>query len=138
MSDGDRAREVRGEVKAQWVELWMTKYEDEIRAEGLSLKDFEKLFVDRGEVIFATRDFKPLSFREILEMHLGSEDAAKVDLDPRVGGWGKFARQHFPPKPRRRERPKVRVDLSQQQRRGGLGWRNMMKIRRKIRENQQD
>ncbi len=128
-----RAREIRGELKADWAELWRTKRDDDVRAEGFSIRDFERLFVEHAEIIVATRDYKPLNFGEILERHLGSEYAERVDLDPRVGGWRKFARTHFQSKRMERERPKVGVDLSQQQRKGGAGWLNMARIRRKIR-----
>ena len=131
-------KELRLVLKADWARLWMTKGEDEVRAEGFSLKDFEKLFVDKGEIIHATRDFKPISFREIFEKHVGSEAAGRVDVDPKAGGWGKFVRENFPSKPARpakRERPGVKADLSQQQRKDGRGWLNKARIFRKIRNS---
>ena len=130
----ERARELRRELKTEWAELWITKYDDEVRAEDVSPEEFERLFVDRGEVIFATRDYKPLSFREILERNLGSEMAGRVSPDPSVGGWRKFVREHLPkPKPvRKRERPRIKVDLTQHQRKGGRGWLNKARIWKKI------
>ena len=130
-----RMKELRRSLKEDWEMLWLTKYEDENRAEGISSKDFDRLFVERGEVIHATRKFKPLSFRDILEKHLGSQDAAKIDIDPEVGGWGKFARTHFPAKSHQRERPMVKVDSSQHLRKGGAGWLNKARTRKKIRLN---
>lgn len=129
------ARELKKELKAEWVELWKTKYYDEVMAEGVSNKEFERLFVDRGEVIVATRDFKPLSFKEILEKHLGSNLARKVNPDPAVGGWRKFARDNLKAsKPvKRRERPRIKIDLSQPQRKGGKGWLNKARTWGKIR-----
>ena len=137
MDEGwDRARELRHELKAEWADLWRTKYDDEVRAEGVSSDEFERLFVDQGEVIVATRDFKPLSFREILEAYLGSAVADRVAPDPMVGGWRKFIKENIPkPKPAQRERPKVEVDLSQQQRKGGHGWLNKARVWRRIRKN---
>ena len=70
---------------------------------------------------------------------MGSEDASRVDLDPRVGGWRKFARENFPVKGEKkvkRERPGVRCDLDQQQRKGGAGWRNKSRILMKKRYNE--
>ena len=128
-----RAREMRAELKADWAELWRTKRDDEVRADGFPMRDFERLFVEHAEIIVATRDYKPLNFGEILERHLGSEYTERVTLDPGVGGWRKFARTHFPSKRVERERPRVKVDLSQQQRKDGAGWLNVMRIRRKIR-----
>ena len=135
----ERARELRLELKVEWTELWRTKYDDDVRAEDVSRREFMKLFVDRGEVIYATRDYKPLSLREILDQHLGSELAEKVSPDPSVGGWRKFVREHIPKKPaKKRERPKIKVDLTQHQRKGGKGWLNKARIWKKIRLNRYD
>jgi len=134
-----RAKELRQWLKIEWADLWKSKQDDEIRAEGFSIKDYSLLFVDRGEIVHATRDYKPLSFREILEKHVGSEDASRVDLDPRVGGWRKFARQNFPVKGEekvKRKGPGIKHDLSQHQRKGGRGFRNMNRILRKKRYNE--
>ena len=135
-----RVKELRQMLKADWANLWKTKHEDEIKAEGISVEDFEMLFVDRGEIIHATRDFRPLSFREILEKHVGSEDASRVDIDPNVGGWRKFAKQNFPARRRqsKRERPKVKVDLSQHQRKAGKGWLNKARIYKKMRRSREE
>ncbi len=126
-----QAKELRRWLKIEWADLWKYKQDDETRAEGVSVKAYSLLSVDSGEVIHATRDFKPVSFREVLERHVGSEDASRVDLDPRVGGWRKFARQNFPVKVGKRvERREagIKWDLSQHQRKGGAGWRNKGRI----------
>jgi len=130
----EQVRELRRELKTEWAKLWMTKYDDNVRAEGVSPKEYDRLFVDRGEVIHATRDYKPLSFRDILEGHLGSDLVRRVDPDPVVGGWRKFVREHLL-KPRllkRRERPRIKVDLTQHQRKGGAGWLNRARTWKKI------
>ena len=133
-----RAKEFRRWLKIEWADLWKYKQDDEVKAEGISVKDYSLLYVDRGEIIHATRDYKPLSFREILEKHVGSEDASRVDLDPQVGGWRKFARQNFPAKKEKnvkKKEPGIKFDLSQQQRRGGAGWRNKSRVWKKKRFN---
>ena len=133
----ERARELRQELKAEWAQLWMTKYDDEVRAEGVSCDEFERLFVDRGEIIHATRDYRSLSFRDILEKHIGSDVAAKAYPDPAVGGWSKFVKEHLRRhKSVKRGRPKVKVDLSQQQRKSGSGWLNKARMRKKIRQSE--
>ena len=108
-----------------------------MKAEGVSSKDFDTLFVERAEIINATRKFKPLSFTAIYEKHVGEDVASKATPDPQVGGWRKFARQHFSSKPgfSSREKPKVDVDLNQQQRKKGEGWLNRNRVRRKIRKS---
>ena len=126
-------KELRRVLKEDWANLWKTKHDDEVKAEGISVDDFEMLFVDRGEIIHATRDFKPLSFREILEKHVSPEDASKIDIDPKVGGWRKFAKENFPRRQTiKRERPKQKVDLKQHQRKNGKGWLNKARIYKKI------
>jgi len=131
----ERVNMLRQDLKTDWVELWRMKYDDEVRAEGVSPKEYERLFVDLGEIIYATKDFKPLSFRDILEKHLGSDVAAKAYPDPAVGGWRKFVKEHLRRHKRvkRRERPRVKVDLDQHQRKSGAGWLNRARIWKKIR-----
>jgi hypothetical protein len=133
-----RARELRQKLKADWAELWKTKHDDEVKAEGISIKIYTDLFVDRGEIIHATRDYKPLSFSEIYEKHVGTEKAERIEVNPREGGWRKFARNYFPAKQTKRERPKFKPDLSQHQRKGGSGWLNQARMRRRQRLNREE
>ncbi len=132
------ARELRRKLKADWAELWKTKHDDGVKAEGISTKVYTELFVDQGEIIHATRDYTPLSFSEIYEKHVGTEKAERIEVNPQEGGWHKFARNNFPAKQTKRERPKFKPDLSQQQRKGGSGWLNQARIRRKQRLNTED
>ena len=129
------AHEFRKMLKAEWAELWSSKYDDSVRAEGVSTSDYPELFVDLGEIVYATKDYRPLSFREILGRYFDSETLARIYPDPAVGGWRKFSRTHFPAKQRKRERPKIEIDVGQRQRKGGAGWRNRNRVARKIREN---
>ena len=128
------AREFRKWLKIEWADLWKKKFDDEIVAEGISVRDYSLLGVDRGEIIHASRDYKPLRFREILEKELGSEATERVDVDPNVGGWKRFARENIPrlEKKSSREPPKISFDQSQQQRKGGSGWLNQARIRKKV------
>jgi len=86
------SKELMQELKKEWKTLWWERIDDKVRAEGIADKDSDRLFVEKGTVIFATKKFKMLSFREILQLH------GIVDLDrvvgpsPSVGGWGKFIR----------------------------------------------
>lgn len=78
------------ELKECWRALWRDRIDDKVRAEGVSSYDYPELFVDRGTIIFATRDFRPLNFRKILEKH-GMVDVDRfVAPSPEVGGWGRF------------------------------------------------
>lgn len=130
----NKAREFRRWLKIEWADLWKSKFDDEIISEGISVKDYSLLDVDRGEIIHASRDYKPLNFREILEKKLGGEVTERVDVDPNVGGWKKFAREQLPLREKKtaREAHKIPFDLSQQQRKGGSGWLNQARIRKKV------
>jgi hypothetical protein len=111
------------ELKYQWRLLWMERIDDKVRAEGIAGKDFSLLFVERGTVIIATRDYKPLDFRQILQQHkLAPED--NFFPNPTVGGWGKFAREVFGKNRRNRrqqflEKPQC---SNGPLKKGGRGW----------------
>ena len=64
--------------------------------------------------------------------------AERVDPDPKIGGWGKFIREQLPKKRvlPKRERPIIKFDLSQHQRKGGAGWKNQNRIARKLKNRQ--
>jgi len=83
------------DLRQQWVQLWKERINDKVRAEGVAGKDFELLFVDKGQVIVATRRYKPLEFKEVLEEYKAPYEV-KVKEDrpsPQVGGWRKFGRK---------------------------------------------
>jgi hypothetical protein len=115
------------ELRALWKSLWLDRIDDKVRAEGIAREDYSPLFVDRGTVIVATRDFKPLDFVEILERHKPSEVPNAVPPSPAVGGWGRFIRD-FVRKQRRftkRGRPvpsRPERKGGQQRKKGGRGW----------------
>ncbi|MEM2102122.1 MAG: hypothetical protein QXM22_01245 [Candidatus Bathyarchaeia archaeon] len=112
------------ELKRQWKLMWRERIDDKVRAEGIAAKDFGLLFVERGTIIMATRDFKLLDFRQILQQHnlVHAEDVAFTN--PSTGGWGKFAREVFgkSSKAKRRasyEKPKA---VSGPSKKCGRGW----------------
>jgi len=80
------------ELRVVWKRLWWDRIDDKVRAEGVAREDYSSLFVDRGTVIMATRDFKPLDFVEVLERHKPSEVPNAIPPSPAIGGWGKFIR----------------------------------------------
>jgi len=115
------------DVRKEWRLLWRDRIDDKVRAEGMANRDYSLLFVDRGTVIVATRDFKPLNLKEILLLHEIENVERIVPPHPSVGGWGKFARNILnrqrrarkwkPPEPRRKNREK-----NLQLKKGGRGW----------------
>ena len=118
--------EIVEELRERWRRLWRERVDDKVKAEGIANSDFPKLFVDRGTVIFATRDFKPLSFREILELN-SLVDADRFLPNPHVGGWGKFIRTAIARKKAKKRIAETRRYLDSEKkkqhvRKGGHGW----------------
>jgi len=127
---------VRKITKDEWHDLWQSKKDDEIIAESISAKKYAWLEVEKGEII---RDSKHLNidFQTILEKNYGIDDAAKINPDPSIGGYKKFIKENFTERKIPREAPRIKADLNQLQRKGGRGWKNQMRIRKKIRESEQ-
>ena len=113
------------EVKSQWKRLWKERIDDPVRAEGVASMDFDKLFVERGTVVLATRCFKPVMLQEILEKHRVGDAERHVPPGKHVGGWRKFARTSLPKYASARQRRGFAFDdvkKPQQLRKGGRGW----------------
>lgn len=103
-------REFIRSLREDWKELWRTKFNDEYRAEGVATKNFIRLFVDRGEVIVATRDYRPPNFHEILKAYMPQYFADTLNPTPAQGGWGKFIREYVV-KQRFKSRSSSRVNM---------------------------
>lgn len=114
------------EIKSQWKRMWRERIDDHVRAEGVAFENYEKLFVERGTVVLATRDFKLLTLKDILELNRVANAERLVPPSPSVGGWGKFVRTHIcSPKPvsnRRAREFVLDVKKPQQLKKGGRGW----------------
>jgi hypothetical protein len=121
------SRQTADLLKREWKKLWQEKFEDKFRAEGIASRDFSALFVEKGTVIIAARDFKPLSFQEILERYRFSDISQFIPTDPSVGGWKKFVQKNITSqRPHgRRERANSsteRHEDRQQLKKSGHGW----------------
>jgi hypothetical protein len=119
-------KEMVEELKIQWKKLWQERVDDKVRAEGIAVDDYSKLFVEKGTIIHATRDYKALSFREILEQHLIADAERFIPPSPLVGGWTKFIKTSITGQRKRRSK---RASLyceekkeKQQPKKGGRGW----------------
>jgi hypothetical protein len=120
-------KEIVEELRKEWKTLWWERIDDKVRAEGIADKDYNDLFVERGTVIFATRKFRMLSFREILQLHGLIDIERIVGPHPSVGGWGKFIRtviaSQQPSKRKKRARQYFEGEKQKQQlKKGGRGW----------------
>ncbi len=114
------------ELKVEWKRLWLERMDDKVRAEGIAIKDYSSLFVDKGLVIHATRDCKPLNFKEILDQHKILNSERYISPSPEVGGWRKFAKNNITnQKSRRHERPEAVTkskNKKSQPKKSGRGW----------------
>lgn len=118
-------KEFVDELRVQWKLLWRDRIDDKIRAEGIANQDYSELFVERGTVIIATRDYKPPEFVEILRQHGLSDAGGLVPPNPAIGGWGKFMRSVLSKRKgltRRQASKKLDREKDQQLKKGGRGW----------------
>ena len=114
------------ELKIEWKRLWSERIDDRVRAEGVAVNDYNELFVDKGTVIHATRDFKALNFKDILEEHKVMNAERYIPPDPHVGGWTKFVKTNITNQKTQRKHseqldPEERKE-KQQLKKSGRGW----------------
>ena len=114
------------ELKIEWKRLWRERFDDKVRAEGIALNDYNQLFIDKGTIIHATRDFKALNFKEILEEHEILNAERYIPPDPHVGGWTKFVKTNITSQKLERKRsaqlPSEETKEKQQLKKNGRGW----------------
>ena len=115
-------------VKREWRLLWRDRIDDKVVAEGIANRDYALLFAERGLVVIATRDYKPLNLKAILRQHGIGNVERVIPPHPSVGGWGKFARTVLNRQTRVRrwkDSPPPRSSkgtASLQLKKGGRGW----------------
>ncbi len=117
--------EFRRKLKGEWGLMWRERLDDKMRAEGIVVRDYPLLFMDRGFIVFATRSAKMPSFPEIVEYW--SSQGMVYSPDPMAGGWGKFMKTEMKVGAHSRARAYEREHLvsnehRQQLRKGGRGW----------------
>ena len=114
------------EVKAEWKLLWKERFDDKVKAEGVSVSNYTRLRVERGAIIHATRDFKALNFRDILEQNKVENPDLFIQPSPHVGGWNKFIKTQITNnRPQRHKRAAAYVPEKravQHPKKGGRGW----------------
>lgn len=119
-------KEMVEELRIQWKKLWQERVDDKIRAEGIATADYCDLFVEKGTIIHATRAFKTLNFKEILEQHQIANVDRLIPPNPQIGGWTKFIKVNITnQRPRRKRRVELYCDEKkeqQQPKKGGRGW----------------
>ncbi len=114
------------ELRNEWKKLWREKIDDKVRAEGIAVNDYDQLFIDKGTIIHATRDFKALNFKEILKEHEVLNGDKYVPPDPNVGGWAKFVKMNITSQKSQRKRsvPQDPAEQKEKQqlKKKGRGW----------------
>jgi hypothetical protein len=115
------------EIKAQWQALWQERIDDKVRAEAIANKNYETLFVDKGTVVYATRNFKQLNLIDILEQHKLVNTGRIMPPDPNIGGWRKFTRTMITSQKASRTHRRTRLyqedkKQTQQLKKRGRGW----------------
>jgi len=114
------------ELRVAWKQLWSDRLNDKVRAEDISAASYESLRVERGTIIHASRDYKPLNFKEILEEHKVENPDNFIAPNVNVGGWTKFVKTEITakkPHMKRRQRENVaEKKVCQQPKKGGRGW----------------
>jgi hypothetical protein len=119
-------KEMVEELRTEWKKLWQERFDDHVRAEGIAVTDYSSLFVDQGTIIHATRDYKALNFKEILEKHEIENAERFIQPNPQVGGWNKFIKTEIktqkPQKTKRSNSYCPDKKEIQQPKKGGRGW----------------
>jgi hypothetical protein len=113
------------ELKVEWKLLWGERFNDNVRAEAVSVNNYTSLRVERGTIIHATRDYKALNFKQILEQHMVENPERFIQPDNNSGGWSKFVKTQInaPKAQKKRSMPDVpKKNVTQQPKKGGRGW----------------
>jgi hypothetical protein len=118
------------ELKAQWKLLWSERFDDRVRAEGVSVNDYAILDVEKGTIIHATKDFKILNLKQILEKYKVENPERYIQPDVHVGGWNKFIKTEINTKTAKGSRTAAYIadkcpakkGANQQPKKGGRGW----------------
>ena len=102
--------------------MWNERYNDKVKAEGVSVADYERLHVNCGTIIHATRDYKALNFKEILKENLVENPDRYVQPSQHEGGWNKFIKTNITNKTKRATSYTPPKPQGKQPKKGGRGW----------------
>jgi hypothetical protein len=127
-SKSEAKKKLIEELKGQWKLLWSERFDDRVRAEGVSVKDYAILDIEKGTIIHATKDFKVLTLKQILEKYLVENPERYVQPDAHVGGWNKFIKTEISSKSKRLNPGSIVISdkgaskKKLQAKKGGRGW----------------
>ena len=83
--------------------MWHERINDPQQAEKIANNTYSSLFIEKGTIIHASRDFKIPSLREIMQLNQIENSDRYISLDPKVGGWTKFAKKYITPQKRNKK-----------------------------------
>jgi hypothetical protein len=121
-------KELVENLRQEWKTMWRSRIDDEVRAESIVNKTYERLFIDRGLILFATRNFKAPEFHDILQKYFTSEETERLNPNSVKGGVRKFIREYITSnKPIKSQREEWILELEkmkekQQSSHSGRGW----------------
>jgi len=127
-SRAEAQKQLINELKSQWKLLWIERFHDRVRAEGVSINDYAILDVEKGTIIHATKDFKILNLKQILEKYKIQNAERYIQPDVNVGGWNKFIKTEINGKTKKGKHAdayaadKFLPKKNQQAKKGGRGW----------------
>jgi hypothetical protein len=114
------------ELKGEWKLMWSERFNDKVRAEGVSVANYASLRVEQGTIIHATRDFKALDFKDILKQNMVEYPDRFIQPSPEVGGWNKFIKTKITNTPHKSKsvasETKVVKSAGQLSKKNGRGW----------------
>ncbi len=116
-------KELVDNLKVEWKLMWDERFDDKTKAEGVSTTDYNALWIERGTIIHATKDYKALNFKEILEKHLVEDPEKYLPPPNSVGGWNKFIKTKISSEKKRPLSEKTSSKKAKRQpKKGGRGW----------------
>jgi hypothetical protein len=118
-------KELVEQLKIEWKQLWTERFDDKVRAEGVSVNDYQRLFVEQGTIIHATKDFKVLNFKQILDQHKVENPDRYVQPNVDEGGWNKFIKTQVTGQSAKKQKRASTYEVPKpkgQPKKGGRGW----------------
>lgn len=133
-SENKSKLQILEDVRGEWNSIWRDCIADKQRAEVIANKDYFLLFINRGTVIMATKDFKPLNLSDILCSHgIKDEKLNRAIADPSIGGYRKFSRiilnkqERISRKISSQATKQKKFKKNQPLKKGGRGWLNIQR-----------
>ena len=123
-------KEVQRKLKDEWSNLWNDRFDDKVQAESIANDNYDMLSIEKGTVIFAPKDARVPSFREIEEAWKPKDCFREYIIDPRIGGWKKFVRTEISEGPisqKKRNGSTQQKKEFHHKKKGGRGWLHCFK-----------